>query len=386
MNVKIGDQKQRIEMRVLPGLSHDCIIGRDLMEKWPELRPHIEAIEKLIGIGETSDEGERIVESSRPESSNTNDTKPIKTQKIKRGPDKVESKAGSKPEKSEKQESPVLKLDKAAERSRAYKNRIVSENKPKKQECVEKKEDPPISSSNKRRIRERTQYAAVLAAIREDLEKGKRADSEQSEGVKEYIKEKYCDSVANGIENLTTTPNIQHKILINEPLPKRQAMRKVPYQIRDKVDKILGDMATAGIIQKSESELSLPLQLVKKPNGDIRICIDYSELNKVTVKDANAVSSMEDLKVQVSRGKLLTKLDMASSYYQVPIRPEDRYLTAFRTDRGLYEYCCMPMGLSNAGATLQRLVQEVLQKLIEEKKCVFYMDDILAFTESGDLD
>lgn len=137
-------------------------------------------------------------------------------------------------------------------------------------------------------------------------------------------------------------------------------------------------MQKQGIIQKSTSPWASPIVLVKKKNGKLRPCIDYRRLSAVTTADAFPLPRVQDCLNTVRGSLFFSTFDITSGYHQVPVRKEDIPKTAFITKYGLYEFKTMPMGLSTASATFQRLMELVLQGL-NWRTCIIYLDDIVVY-------
>eukprot|EP00253_Pinus_taeda_P006011 PITA_06011 len=118
---------------------------------------------------------------------------------------------------------------------------------------------------------------------------------------------------------------------------------------------------------------------VRKNNGDIRICIDFRNLNKASLKDNFLLPTMEQILQSVASSDLMSFLDRFSGYNQILVRPDDQLKTTFRTKWGTYAYQKMPFRLINAGATFQRAMDIAFKGLIN-RTVVVYLDDITVFS------
>jgi hypothetical protein len=119
--------------------------------------------------------------------------------------------------------------------------------------------------------------------------------------------------------------------------------------------------------------------LVKKANRKWRVCVDYSDLNKACSKDSFPLPRIDQLVDSTAGHEMLSFLDAYSGYNQIAMHLPDRQKTTFVTDKGLYCYRVMPFGLKNAGATYQRLVNQMFSKQIGRTMEV-YVDDMLVKT------
>lgn len=136
-----------------------------------------------------------------------------------------------------------------------------------------------------------------------------------------------------------------------------------------------------GFIRRSTSPAASPILFVRKKNGQLRLCVDYRALNAITKKNRYPLPLIQDLLDRVQGCTVFTLIDLKNAFNLIRIRDGDEWKTAFRTQLGLFEYTVMPFGLSNAPATFQGYVQDVLRDLLDII-CVVYIDDILIFSRN----
>jgi len=140
-------------------------------------------------------------------------------------------------------------------------------------------------------------------------------------------------------------------------------------------------MLDKGCIRPSVSPCSAPILFVKKKDGTLRLCIDYSKLNKVMVKNRYHLSRTDDLFDQLKGAVVFSKIDLRSGYHKVHIKEEDIYKIALRTRYGHYEFVVVPFGLAIAPTTFMCLINSVLCPYLD-KFVVVFIDDILIYSKN----
>ncbi|GJR45100.1 putative reverse transcriptase domain-containing protein [Tanacetum coccineum] len=135
------------------------------------------------------------------------------------------------------------------------------------------------------------------------------------------------------------------------------------------------------IYTKGHSPWGAPVLFVKKKYGSMRMCIDYRELNKLTIKNRYPLPRIDDLFDQLQGACCFFKIDLRSGYHQLRVREEDIPNTVFRTRYGHFKFTVMPFGLTNAPAIFMDLMNRVCKPYFD-KFVIVFIDDILIYLMS----
>ncbi len=202
--------------------------------------------------------------------------------------------------------------------------------------------------------------------------------SEQNTKLMTDILTEYFDIFSKHKMDLGYSNVTEHHIDTGQHAPVQIRPRRVPLAVENKVSDLIKGLEAQGIIRKSESPWNAPIVVVKKPNGDIRMFIDYRSLNNITKKEVFPIPDANMSFDYLSGASVFSTLDLSQGYYQVALSPTDMKKTAFCTKYGHYEFTRLPFGLNGAPSTFQKLMNRILQ---EENwiSCLVYLDDVLIY-------
>ncbi|GJS26644.1 putative nucleotidyltransferase, ribonuclease H [Tanacetum coccineum] len=160
---------------------------------------------------------------------------------------------------------------------------------------------------------------------------------------------------------------------------------KSPYRLAptkmQELSNQLKELQEKGFIRPRSSPWGAPVLFVKKKDGSFRMCIDYRELNKLTIKNRYHLPRIDDLFDQLQGARYFSKIDLRSGYHQLRVREEDIPKTAFRTRYEHFEFTVMPFGLTNAPAIFVDLMNRVCKPYLD-KFVIVFIDDILIYSRS----
>lgn len=182
---------------------------------------------------------------------------------------------------------------------------------------------------------------------------------------------------AENLEDLGRCKNTCMEISVSTDTPVVGKRYQVPFSQRQTLSDIIDKLLRCGIIRQSNSPYAASVLLVKKSNGESRMCTDFRALNAVTIKKQYSMPVAEEQLSLLAGNKYFTTLDMTSGYYQIPIKEECKKYTAFITPEGLYEYNVMPFGLTNAPMVFQEMITQIIRRLDHRKNIVSYVDEVI---------
>ena len=174
---------------------------------------------------------------------------------------------------------------------------------------------------------------------------------------------------------------IEHEIKTTEG-PIRLNPRRQPAHLENKIEEAIKNLEENGIIRKCDSPGNTPLVCVwKKEKKDIRLCLDFRSLNKITERQIFPMPNIEQMLDSLNGSTYFSTIDLGSAYYQVKLTEKSQEKTAFSTRTGQYCFNRMPFGIAAAPATFQKLMNMVLGNALW-KTAVVYLDDILIFSKT----
>ncbi|CAK1579237.1 unnamed protein product [Parnassius mnemosyne] len=185
-------------------------------------------------------------------------------------------------------------------------------------------------------------------------------------------------------DQLTCTTAIEHKIKTNTDVPIQTKSYRFPECHKKEVEKQISKMLDQNIITPSNSPWSSPIWVVRKKldaSGERkwRAMIDYRKLNDVTIGETYPIPQITEILDQLGKSQYFTSLDFASGFHQIPVSSEDAPKTAFSVPQGHFQFTRMPIGLKNAPATFQKLMNTCLSGL-QGSRCFVYLDDIVVYS------
>ena len=210
----------------------------------------------------------------------------------------------------------------------------------------------------------------------EEIAMGQQLTAGQQKDVRALLSE-FGDVLSDRIGR---THILQHSIELTDEKPVYQASYKIPETLKEKVKTEIDKMLAENIIQMDDETCwNNPLIVVKKPTGDVRIVHNFIPLNAKTINKPYPMQDVKSIVNRVANAKLLTKIDLNRSFFQIPLNPKSQPYTGFCTPWGYYSYKVLPMGLKCASFSCQKLLEKVIRGA-HDHACVL-VDDLTVFSK-----
>nr|GEV83339.1 putative reverse transcriptase domain-containing protein [Tanacetum cinerariifolium] len=188
-------------------------------------------------------------------------------------------------------------------------------------------------------------------------------------------------------EDLPRLPPMRHVEFQMDLVPGTAFVARAPYRLSSTklhgLSTQLQELSDKGFIRPISTPWGAPVLFVKKKDGSFQMCIDYRELNKLSVKNRYPLPRIDDLFDQLQGSRVYSKIDLRSGYHQLRVREEDIPKKAFRTRYDHYEFQVMPFGLTNAPAVFMDLMNRMCMPYLD-KFVIIFTDDILIYSKRRD--
>ena len=188
----------------------------------------------------------------------------------------------------------------------------------------------------------------------------------------------YADCISKDSWDLGTLKGVRHTIDTDSAQPIQVPPTRVPFYKGQEMRSQVDEMLEAEIIEPSDSPWSPPVVFVAKPDGSERFCVDYLDLNSVTKGDLYPLPRCDDILESLSGAQWFSHLDLRRGYWQIDVAEKDGEKTAFATPDGLYQFCKLSFGLTNAPVCFMGAMHLILWGLCWSD-CLVYLDDIIVF-------
>ena len=227
-------------------------------------------------------------------------------------------------------------------------------------------------------------HAKVFGELK--IDDNEQLDGSTKEKLKSLISE-FLDVFSENKFDLGSADLLEAEINLNNgDRPIVEPYRRPPVHLLSMVAQEIEHLLDAGVIRESQSPFNTATVIVKKPDGTVRLCIDYRSLNKHTIAVTAPLPplDLDMITSQVGGKKFYSKMDLIKGYYAVRIKEEHIYKTAWSIlGLGAYEFVRLPLGLKNSPSYFCQLLNRLFRGL-DHHKCFVYRDDIL--TSSNDID
>ena len=169
--------------------------------------------------------------------------------------------------------------------------------------------------------------------------------------------------------------------LVKGKTPSFSALYSISQDELKVLRKYLDNYLPKGFIRASSSPAASPVLFIKKPGGGLRFCVDYRNLNSITIKNRYPLPLIRETLDRLYHTKVYSKIDIIAAFNRMRVAEGEEWKTAFRTRYGLYEYLVMPFSLANTPSSFQYYLNDTLRDYLDVF-CTAYIDDILIYSRS----
>ena len=176
--------------------------------------------------------------------------------------------------------------------------------------------------------------------------------------------------------------NKQIKLHVEKDVkPVVQKARRIPFSLRQKVEKKIEELEALDIIERADGPTSFvsPIVVVPKPNGDVRLSVDMRQANEGIQRECFPIPTVEETLIEMNASKVFSKLDLNMGFHQIELDEASRPITTFTTHAGLFRYKRLMFGVSSAPEIYQYTIQQVLKDC---PGCKNMTDDIIIYADS----
>jgi len=196
--------------------------------------------------------------------------------------------------------------------------------------------------------------------------------------------QKICQEFSDVLtDRLGQAKNYKYQVHLSDSIP----VRRAPYPLSPPQAQVMREhinsLLAKGVISPSKSAYAAPAFLVRKPNGEFRLCIDYRQLNKKVIMDSFPVPAIEHVFQCLRGARVFTSLDLNSAFYQIELSEESKNVTSFITPEGQWCFHKAPFGLSVSPSALNRLMFDIFADL-RYKSVIVFFDDLLIYSPDYD--
>lgn len=355
---------------------YQCLLGRDIIKRIPALKQKLEGIHTILK--EYSSVVMKIFKSEMEE------------RKFRANIRRTSKKLNIHSEKSDELKTLIELLNAKPNQTEEKSSiNVVSSNVevvPTASQCIDE-----IQIKNTLAIQDKKVVEKKISFINDDsihinsIEMVKEVEME-FEQAKQAIESEFQKICAHSVADLKPEVNYDCAFKIDfkevNQRPIRCKSRPLPYNLKEKVRLEIDKLLKAGIIRESKSEWCSPIRVVDKPDGSIRLTVDYKELNKVIKDDNYPIPSISDMYNKITESDTFTKADLKSAFHQIPVHKDSIEFTAFICEYGVFEYVSMPMGIKTAPACFQRFIEKTLKKFIDNGTLGVFFDDTIIHSNS----